>query len=96
MKHSIEGPVIYLVVGPLSIYVWQPTRRWYLGRMDCPAWCCRWNAYAGPLGLEWAISADAADKIIDSTFEQELAKVFIDGEGVNGVDMHRLPDGVDS
>jgi len=86
MKRSnIGSTTISLMVGPLSIYFWQPRDRWSIGRMDCPEWCCRWNAYFGPLGVEWALPTAVADKLLDEGYEQEaLANQDVQPE-VNGV-----------
>jgi hypothetical protein len=77
MKHSIIGSAsVLLVVGPLSVYLWQPRRNWSFGRMDCPEWCCRWNAYLGPFGIEWALPTEIADRIIDEAYEQAAQELF--------------------
>jgi hypothetical protein len=79
MKLGHSGTTkVYIVVGPLSIYLWQYP--WTVGRCDCDRWCCRWNFYFGPLGLEWAVSTKTADKMLNEDITEESAVV----DRVNG------------
>lgn len=86
MSHTLgrRRMQVHLCVGPLTIHLWQPLVSWAIGPVECQEWCCRWNFYLGPLGLEWATSEAVAERFLDEEFERYAETITAQENAASG------------